>query len=76
MTTNGPTIMTLKEVATYLRLHETSIYRMCKQGTIPAYKVGRSWRFKKEKIDQWLLQSGSIDLNIEVQKALLGIKEF
>ncbi|MDI6794021.1 MAG: helix-turn-helix domain-containing protein [bacterium] len=46
--------MTVKEVADYLRVHEMSIYRMCKRGALPAYKVGNSWRFSKEKIDQWL----------------------
>jgi excisionase family DNA binding protein len=53
----GPTIMTVKEVAEYLRVHESSIYRLSKAGKIPAYKVGRSWRFKKDKIDEWLHQS-------------------
>lgn len=47
------TIMTVKEVAKYLRLHETSIYRMCKSGTIPCYKVGNGWRFKKSEIEKW-----------------------
>lgn len=55
-----PTIMTVKEVAKYLRMHETSIYRMCKKKVIPAYKVGNCWRFKKEKIDQWLQSERSI----------------
>ena len=50
-------IMTVKEVAEYLRLHESSIYRLSIQGKIPAYKVGRSWRFKKDMIDEWLHQS-------------------
>lgn len=52
-----PTIMTVKEVAKYLRLHEISIYRMCQKGRIPAFKVGKSWRFKKDKIDEWLLKN-------------------
>ncbi|MDI6735826.1 MAG: helix-turn-helix domain-containing protein [bacterium] len=54
---NGPAIMTVKEVGEYLRLHESSIYRLSIQGKIPAYKVGRSWRFKKDKIDEWLHHS-------------------
>lgn len=52
-----PTIMTVKEVAEYLRLHESSIYRLSTEGKIPAYKVGRGWRFKKDKIDEWLHRS-------------------
>lgn len=51
------TIMTVKEVAKYLRVHESSIYRLSKAGKIPAYRVGRNLRFKKDKIDEWLHQS-------------------
>ena len=51
------TIMTVKELALYLRLHESSVYRMCQAGSIPAYKVGRSLRFRKEEIDAWLAQT-------------------
>ncbi|MEW5768127.1 MAG: helix-turn-helix domain-containing protein [bacterium] len=47
-------IMTVREVAKYLRVHEMSIYRMCKKRAIPSYKVGNSWRFNREKIDEWL----------------------
>ncbi|MFH1096005.1 MAG: helix-turn-helix domain-containing protein [Candidatus Desantisbacteria bacterium] len=50
-------IMTVKELALYLRLHESSIYRMCQAGSMPAYKVGRSLRFRKEEIDAWLAQT-------------------
>ncbi|MEW6609884.1 MAG: helix-turn-helix domain-containing protein [bacterium] len=63
MMSSRPTIMTLKEVADYLRLHESSIYRLSKAGKIPAYKVGRGWRFKKDKIDEWLHQSVIINKN-------------
>ncbi|MBU1752559.1 helix-turn-helix domain-containing protein [bacterium] len=51
------TIMTVKEVAAYLRLHESSIYRLCQAGSIPASKVGRGWRFKKDRIDAYLAQT-------------------
>jgi excisionase family DNA binding protein len=47
-------LMTVKEVANYLRLHEISIYRMIKKGVIPAFKVGGCWRFKRERLDRWL----------------------
>jgi len=32
----------------------SSIYKMAQTGKIPAYKVGRQWRFKKEEIDAWV----------------------
>lgn len=46
-------IMTAQEVAQYLRLDKATIYRLAQEGRIPAVKVGRTWRFKKELIDEW-----------------------
>jgi excisionase family DNA binding protein len=46
--------MTLDEVAKYLRIHKSTVYRMTKEGKIPAIKIGNQWRFKKNKIDEWL----------------------
>jgi excisionase family DNA binding protein len=50
-------LMTLEEVAEYLRITKTTVYRLLKQGKIPAKKVGRQWRFDKTSIDGWLHQS-------------------
>jgi excisionase family DNA binding protein len=47
-------IMTAGEVAAYLRCHPTTIYRMLRAGTIPAFKVGYDWRFHRASIDQWI----------------------
>lgn len=47
-------IMTVREVARYLRMHEMTIYRMARQGEIPAYKVGNRWRFNRERLEDWL----------------------
>ncbi len=49
-------IMTLREVAKYLKLNEKTIYEMARRGEIVGFKVGGSWRFKKERIDQWLAE--------------------
>ncbi len=46
--------MTVKDVAEYLQLSPDLIYRLAQQGQIPASKVGSRWRFKREKIDQWM----------------------
>ena len=51
-------IMTTKEVAEYLKLHEITICKYAKDGTIPAMRIGRVWRFEKSAIDKWL--SGQI----------------
>jgi len=46
--------MTVKDVAGYLQLSTDQIYRLAQQGKIPASKVGARWRFKKEKLDEWV----------------------
>lgn len=50
--------MTVKDVADYLQLSKDQIYRLAQQGKIPVSKIGRGWRFKKEKIDQWMDEQG------------------
>ncbi len=49
-------IMTVAEVADYLRLNEATIYRLVQQGKLPGVKLGRQWRFKREAIDQLLAE--------------------
>lgn len=47
-------IMTIKEVAAYLKLKEKTAYRLAADGKIPGFKVGGSWRFKQSDIEQWI----------------------
>ncbi|NNN27140.1 helix-turn-helix domain-containing protein [Pseudomonas nitroreducens] len=49
-------IMTLKELAGYLKLAEKTAYRLAADGTIPGFKVGGSWRFRKAVIEDWIDQ--------------------
>ena len=47
-------LMTIEEVADYLRVKKRTIYDWLKRGKIPAIKAVGQWRFKKTKIDAWL----------------------
>jgi excisionase family DNA binding protein len=47
-------ILTPREAAEYLSVHVRTIYRLAKNGDIPGRKVGGSWRFKKNALDEWL----------------------
>lgn len=47
-------MMTLEEVAKYLRLHRTTVYRLAREGVIPGFKIGSQWRFNKTRVDQWM----------------------
>ena len=51
-------IMTTKEVAKYLKLHEITICKLAGEGKIPAVRIGRVWRFDKETIDNWINSGG------------------
>jgi excisionase family DNA binding protein len=44
-------ILTVKELAKYLKLTEVTIYKYVKEGNIPAHRVGSRWRFDKDQID-------------------------
>ena len=52
-------IMTIGEVADYLKVTERTIYRLAGAKQIPAFKVGGSWRFSKADIDRWIREQSS-----------------
>ena len=47
-------ILTLKEVADYLKLTERTLYRLTQDGKLPGFKVGNSWRFRLRDIEAWI----------------------
>ncbi len=49
-----PEVMTAEQLAKYLQLDEQTVYRKARSGEIPAVRIGKSLRFKKEVIDGWL----------------------
>jgi excisionase family DNA binding protein len=53
-------LMTLEEVATYLRLSKDTIYRLAHAAKIPASKLGSQWRFRKEDVDAWFERNKNV----------------
>jgi len=47
-------IMTIGQVAKYLQISEITTYRLVQEGRIPAFKVGRSWRIKREDLNEFI----------------------
>ena len=47
-------ILTLKEVAAYLKLAEKTAYKLAAEGKLTGFKVGGSWRFKREDVQKWI----------------------
>jgi excisionase family DNA binding protein len=54
-----PGLLTLEELAAYLRITEKTVYRLLEKKGIPATRVGRQWRFDQQAIDNWLRQNSN-----------------
>ena len=55
-------VMTIQDVADYLQFSTSKVYLMARQGLIPAARIGKSWRFKRDLIDNWILRSSEANL--------------
>lgn len=47
-------VFTIDELAEYLKISKSTLYKLAQMGTVPGQKVGKHWRFHKDAIDQWL----------------------
>jgi excisionase family DNA binding protein len=65
MASSQPKVFTVNELADYLRVHRSTIYRLLKKGQLPGFKIGSDWRFNVEVIDQWRLRQGETLLEEE-----------
>ena len=61
-------LMTVKEVADYLRVKPSTVYDWAKQGKIPAVKIGRLWRFGREEIEAWV----TVGMNLNPHTTVLN----
>lgn len=50
-------ILTLGEVAAYLKAGKRTVYRLAQKGEIPAFKLGGTWRFRRSELDHWIAES-------------------
>ena len=79
-------IMTIRDISLYLKINEKTIYKLAKKNLLPGIKIGGMYRFKKDAVDSWLMDSGNkiaetklknlSDLNLKEseKKALLELK--
>ncbi len=70
-------IMTLEEVAKYLKMTPQTVYKWAQEGQIPGAKLGKEWRFRRRIIDEWVdssiaLSKGGFDLLF--QQSLLAVR--
>lgn len=57
MTETEGEILTLDEVAAYLKAGKRTVYRLAQKGGIPAFKLGGAWRFRRSELDRWIAES-------------------
>lgn len=49
-------VLTIKEVAEYLKVNERTIYRLAASNELPGFRVGNAWRFKRSDLDAWVIK--------------------
>jgi excisionase family DNA binding protein len=60
ITANVREVMDIRQAAAYLGISADSLYRYASENTVPAFRLGNRWRFKKSRLDAWMdEQSGS-----------------
>ena len=60
---NEASVLTVRDVAGYLRLSEAKVYRLAREGNVPAFRLGKSWRFRKDLLDAWMLRETELNLS-------------
>lgn len=53
-------VLTIEELAEYLKISKSTLYKLAQEGRIPGQKVGKHWRFRKDAIDRWLERTPDI----------------
>jgi len=56
MAESQDTVLTIDQLAEYLKLSKSTLYHLARRGEVPGQKIGRHWRFHKAAIDKWLGQ--------------------
>ena len=57
-----PVIWTVRDVAEYLRISESKVYRLVKEQRLPVVRLGKTWRFRKDLLDEWLNQCAELSM--------------
>ena len=60
-------VLTIEELSVYVKVSKSTLYKLVREGKIPCQKVGRHWRFRKDAIDNWLVESGPASSHSKVK---------
>jgi excisionase family DNA binding protein len=65
-------LMSIRDVADFLKLNQTTIYAWAQQGILPGYKLGRTWRFRPSDIEAWLEERRNAEASKAVTEQTAG----
>jgi excisionase family DNA binding protein len=54
MQTKFDDVMTIDELAAYVKISKSTLYKLVQNGKVPGQKIGKHWRFRRQAIDRWL----------------------
>ncbi|HUU20062.1 MAG TPA: helix-turn-helix domain-containing protein [Sedimentisphaerales bacterium] len=57
MKEENPQLMTVEDVAEYLRIKSSTVYEWASNGKLPGVKIGRLWRFERSEIEKWVREN-------------------
>lgn len=60
--------LSVVEIADYLGVSKESIYRWVEKGKIPAYRLGKFWKFKTDEVDRWIKSGNASEKNMNTQR--------
>jgi excisionase family DNA binding protein len=52
-------MLTAQELAAYLRVNRSTVYRLLKKGELPGFRIGSEWRFRIDEVDRWFRERNS-----------------
>lgn len=70
-----PEVLSFEEACRFLKLAKPTLYNYVRRGEVPAFKMGRVWRFHKESLDQWLKEKIKEDTQTRSQKTQKASKK-
>ncbi len=68
-------VMDIRQAAEYLGISADSLYRYASESTIPAFRLGNRWRFKKSRLDSWMDEQSGAGESSKTKTARAGAKK-
>ena len=61
--------LSVEEIGTYLGVKRDTVYKWISDNSLPAHKIGRLWKFKKDEVDAWVRSGGAAEATPREPKA-------